>query len=101
MEKTVKLTKNTVVVTLKLDPWRPGLPKQRYYATNARVWAEEAYPKVKIGKLLKNCNVRNQGSNNEGEWVFEVIKPPQKKSARHSAKKKKEVVDAEGSDGTE
>lgn len=100
MEKTVKLTKDTVVVTLKLEPYRPGLPKVRYYAQNAREWAQEAYPKLKLGRLLKNCTVRNQGSNNEGEWIFEVVKPPKKKFARHSAKKK-EVVDAESSDGTE
>lgn len=99
MKKTITLTKDVISVRLEVEPWRPGMVKQRFYDTDARRWAEEKYPNIKLGKLLKNCTVRNQESNTEGEWTFEVVKTPQKKAVSVAKKKKKEVNDVESANG--
>ena len=79
MHKNIKVTKDTVTVTLKLHPHKPGEKKVRYYESNARAWVVEAHPKIELGRCSTNCVVKNQGPNIEGKWVFEVIKKEQEK----------------------
>ena len=106
MDKNIKVTKETVTVSLKLHSHKSGEQKVRYYEANARGWVLQEYPKLEIGRCLKNCVVKNQGPKLEGEWVFEVIqkvipkevkKPAVRKKKSYA--RKKEVVNAEGSDG--
>jgi len=105
MEKNIKVSKDKVVVSLKLAPWKPGHKKVRYYEENAREWVKEEHPKVVIGKTLKPCVVRNQGSITEGEWIFEVVQEVKevkevKKVTKKKVAPKKEVVSVKDSNRT-
>ena len=103
MEKNIKVSKDEVVVSLKLAPWKPGVQKIRYYEENAREWVKEAHPKLVLGKTLKPCVVRNQGAITEGEWIFAVVQEEVKKPIVKKAKPitKKEVASVKSSDRTD
>lgn len=91
MQKSFKVAKDTITVTVKVRPHK-GLQKRvRYYEKDARRWLAEEYPKLVIGKCFIGGVVRNYGPI-EGEWIFQIVKPAVKKAIKNkTVAKKKEV----------
>lgn len=106
MDSKIKVDKDSVCVTVRLAPWKPGLPKRRFYEDDARRLVLEKHPKLKLGKCVKPAVAKNQGPNLEGEWVFLLVqdeKPvEQKKSTppkpKKKVSKKKEVESVKSED---
>jgi len=72
--KTAKVQGDTVVVNVEFAPRTAKVRRQRFYTHSALELAKEAFPKLKIGKLISEAVTVNNENNLKGEWVFQLVK---------------------------